>query len=1487
MAKAPHIKAGPLVYLIGGIALGLFFLFLASSAWQQREQQWQEQLASQAEITRRSIEQSQVALRNQALMTARSLAEDPDTRRLIRRIKALSQAGPQNQGEILRLRAQLRRDFSGVWSILQRAGAQVLEVHLASPAQPLVRMQQVPDPVLGLPANNRPLLLRAQTTAQEQSGLELDQQGLRQAAVVPVRALDDAASPVVASIAVGFYVLPKPFADSLEGDAEIALLVPPSAVVDQSLLPATANGRWLLGRYSNPDINRWLDAAELPTRVTAPSHQQVRVGEHAYLVTWLPLIPADSTASEYQGAGRIAAWHDISAAAATHRSEQARLLVNWLLACLATALLLSFLMLASRAAQRRQSARHQQAILAESQQRERSRQLLSIIAKAQSAYIQRDQIERGFGQLLEQILELTDSRFGLVAQVVHDADSATRLHPYALTLQDSPSAAAPPPADPAGAARVLADNLPLFEPLLQRGEVVMLPALDNTSGLSALLAMPIHNDQQLVGVLALGNRSAGYDRDMLAFLGPLLATLGQLIQALRHNAEKHQIQQRLERQRHALRALNEVAAASGINLQERLARTLQLGCEHLQLSLGLVSRIEGAVYTVEASYAAEAPPTPGTRFDFDQTYCSLTYQANDVVAIDSMGSSRFSGHPCYQHFALEAYIGIPLLVAGERWGTLNFSSSARRNPPFDEVDLEFMRLSARWISSLLEQAEIEQQREDLLQRFNKLTRHLPGMVYQYQLSADGQAWFPYSSTGINEIYGITPEQAANSGDLALERVHPDDLDSVIESITASALRLKTWRAEYRVRHPLKGELWVAGFASPELLENGSIVWHGFIADITARKRIQLALASEQQRLARVIDATGVATWEWDLASDAVLINERWAQMIGYQPEELQPVTAQTWIQRIHPEDHAHFDQQLAAHLGGETPFYSCRCRVQHRDGHWLWVQDRGQVVERDAEGRAVRMSGTHADISNEMQRQEEIRQARSFLDALIDAASEVAIMAADMDGNITLFNTGAEKLLGYSADEVIGKLSPAVFHLPSEIQRHSEVLSAEAGHPVEGSEVFFYRARQGGSETLPCTYVRKDGTHRLVNLTLTRIADRDGGLVGFLGMATDITDLIQTTRALQKSESRYRGMVSNLPGAVYRCQADQQWTMVYLSQEIERITGYPASDFINNQRRSYASVIHPDDFDSTLLASAGVSADDASFELTYRLLHAQGHIVQVREKGRAEYDAQGQLKWFDGFIWDVTEQVRVEQLKSQFVSTVSHELRTPLTAISGAIKLINGGALGEVPAAMQKLLGIAEQNTQSLNTLINDLLDMERLAAGKIQFDLQVQPLRPLLHKALELNSSYADQYQVSQRCTTLDDAWVRVDALRLGQVLSNLLSNAAKFSHSGGDIQLSSKVEGGQVCISVTDQGAGIPPAFHAQIFQKFSQVDSSSTRQRGGSGLGLAISKELVQQMGGSIGFESEPGVGSRFWCCLPLQSPPNDDAPDRRSDNPEVTP
>ena len=237
---------------------------------------------------------------------------------------------------------------------------------------------------------------------------------------------------------------------------------------------------------------------------------------------------------------------------------------------------------------------------------------------------------------------------------------------------------------------------------------------------------------------------------------------------------------------------------------------------------------------------------------------------------------------------------------------------------------------------------------------------------------------------------------------------------------------------------------------------------------------------------------------------------------------------------------------------------------------------------------------------------------------------------------------------------------------------------------------------------------------------------------------------------------------------------------------------------------------------------------------------------------------------------DIRESKRLSRLKNEFVSTVSHELRTPLTSIAGALDLIGGGALGDVPPAMRGMLDIARQNSQRRSLLINDLLDMEKLNAGKLRCELSRQSLHQQLQEALASNSSYAEPLGVRYHLQESADVEVEVDALRLQQVLSNLLSNATKFAPRGTQVSVRWECTNEHVRVSVHDQGAGIPVEFHERIFSKFSQADSSDKREQGGTGLGLAISKKLIELMHGRIGFISEPGTGTTFWFELPLLTP-----------------
>lgn len=240
---------------------------------------------------------------------------------------------------------------------------------------------------------------------------------------------------------------------------------------------------------------------------------------------------------------------------------------------------------------------------------------------------------------------------------------------------------------------------------------------------------------------------------------------------------------------------------------------------------------------------------------------------------------------------------------------------------------------------------------------------------------------------------------------------------------------------------------------------------------------------------------------------------------------------------------------------------------------------------------------------------------------------------------------------------------------------------------------------------------------------------------------------------------------------------------------------------------------------------------------------------------------------------DISERKYLELMQSEFVSIVSHELRTPLTSIIGSLKLIEGGIFGHLPESLARMIHIALQNGQQLALIINDILDMDKLVAGKMEFNLQELAASSLITTSIENNQSFARQYQISFEFDQPEqELTVKADPQRVHQVMSNLLSNAAKFSKSGNKVEISIAKLANSVKFTVKDYGEGIPQQYQDRLFKKFSQVDSSSTRRKGGTGLGLSICKEMVERMQGEIGFNSIEGQGSSFYFTLPLANSGN---------------
>ena len=360
-----------------------------------------------------------------------------------------------------------------------------------------------------------------------------------------------------------------------------------------------------------------------------------------------------------------------------------------------------------------------------------------------------------------------------------------------------------------------------------------------------------------------------------------------------------------------------------------------------------------------------------------------------------------------------------------------------------------------------------------------------------------------------------------------------------------------------------------------------------------------------------------------------------------------------------------------------------------------------------------------------------------------------------------------------------------------------------------------------------------------------------------------LVELEEARRKIEASGRKLALFAERSPIAVLELDADA--IVREVNNAAELLFGYAAAELVGESAKRIVLPQYPADFDrdwaqvmatrkpATGLLIRNPRRDGLTIVCEWTvtpLVNREGQLVSIIAQGR-----------------DVTAQREAERMKKEFTSTLSHELRTPLTSIIGSLQLINSGVLGDLEKDVAELTAVAERNGTRLLDLINDLLDIEKIESGKLTLAPELIAPDDLVREAMELNKAFGERFHVRfQSRGELPGRLVLADRKRLQQVMTNLLSNAAKFSPEGGVVEISTEDSGANVRVAVHDRGSGIPEAFRGRIFGRFTQADSTATRQKGGSGLGLAICKRLIELMQGRIGFENRAGGGSTFWFELP---------------------
>lgn len=611
----------------------------------------------------------------------------------------------------------------------------------------------------------------------------------------------------------------------------------------------------------------------------------------------------------------------------------------------------------------------------------------------------------------------------------------------------------------------------------------------------------------------------------------------------------------------------------------------------------------------------------------------------------------------------------------------------------------------------------------------------------------------------------------------------------------------------------------------------------------------------QRRLADIIEGTQAGTWEWDLASNSVVFNERWGASMGLRPADLEGATTALWQQLTHPDDHEVARQSIRAHWRGDTPAFECEVRMRHQDGHWVWTLTRGKVVSRTTDGRPRALAGIHLDVSVRRQAEQALRDSQAML-ARTGQIAQIGGWAVDMERQQPIWSDQTFDIHGLPPGPQ-PTLKEALAYFPAPGRARLLALVDQA-------------TRDGQPWDMELPLVRADGRHTWVRV-MGEAEGPPGAVRRLVGSIQDISAQRAERDAAEQARRMLQAAVEAVDEAFVVFDPDDR--LVLCNEKYRSL--YQLSADIIVPGATFESIIRTGALRGQYTAAVG-RVDEWVAERLAQHRSGNSRLTQELGDGRILRIVERHLPdgHVVGFRVDITEfeQARraaesASRAKSDFLASTSHEIRTPLNAVLGLAYLLERS---ELPPPQLAQVRQISQAGRSLLALVNDVLDLSKIEAGQMEIDPHDVDLRALAAESMAL---LAGALQAKQLATavTVDDAvptWVRADGGRLRQILSNLLGNALKFTDHGS-VRL--HVRPGEkppwIALEVHDTGIGIDAETQARLFQPFMQADASTSRRYGGTGLGLSIVARLVELMDGRVHLASTPGQGSCFTVTLPL--------------------
>ncbi|WP_027254960.1 PAS domain S-box protein [Planktothrix agardhii] len=916
---------------------------------------------------------------------------------------------------------------------------------------------------------------------------------------------------------------------------------------------------------------------------------------------------------------------------------------------------------------------------------------------------------------------------------------------------------------------------------------------------------------------------------------------------------------------------------------------------------------------------------------------SLNAQIEDTCFQGNLGGEYqkgkvFAAHDIYEanltechiqlleRFQVKANLVAPILLNGMNtlWGLLIVHQcDAPRQ--WHEEDIQLLQQLSIHLAISLYQAELYQNLESLnasleekvqertqeIQLQAQMLEQINDAVISTAMDGTILTW----NIGSEKLYGYESHEAIGQNISMLYLT--EDLPLLQSSVLIPLLEKGTHEVELRNRTKSGNTIDISLRLSlvRDEMENPIRVI-GCSNDISDRKQAELELRRSEGRFRQLFESDVVGTLSADLQGQITDANDLFLDMLGYTRQELESGLIR-WNE-ITPPEYVAADFYAMSHLleyGTITPWEK---QYSRKDGSRVSVII-GAVLLTDSDDQTICIAVDISDrkraeqklqqLNQELEtkvaeRTQELAQVNSLQSAILGSTS-YSIISTDLNGIIQTCNPSVERMLGYSPSELIGN-TPEIIHDRQEVIDRAAELTEELKQDIPvGFEVFIAKSRRNLVNEQEWTYIRKDGSRFPVSLSVTALKDDNDQIIGFLGIANDISDRKVTEAALRASDQRWQFALERAGDGIFDWNV--QTNEIFYSKQWKGILGY-ADDEIENKFKSWEDLVHPDDLAQCYAdVNKYLNNETQLYETEHRLRCKDGSYKWILARGGAiERGADGQVLRMMGTHTDLSDRkqaevqlqkineelLRATKLKDEFLANMSHELRTPLNSILGMSESLKDEILGSLNEKQLKAIGIVESSGEHLLSLINDILDLSKISSGMMELNTESVSVKNLCDSSLVFVRQQAFQKKVQLNSNIPKNInKINVEERRIRQVLINLLTNAVKFTPSEGQVNLLVAVGGGDtwqgeatipqriklmnspmIVFQIVDTGIGIAPKDLQRLFQPFVQVSSSLNRQYEGTGLGLALVKQIVELHGGQVMAESKIGKGSSFSVALP---------------------